>query len=93
MDYVAVETAFFMVEIRLDHPDDIDRALASRSNVLKTLLKGEKESRGSMKNLLNAYRQASNRTLVVHKGFDRIRDEWDGTKSECEYGFPILKKM
>src|ERR1039457_5070279 len=87
MDYVAVENAFSFVEIRLDHPDDIDRALKSRTTAWTSLLKGEKERWGTMDKLFDVYRNASNLSFIVRKGSSRIRDEWDGSQMQYEYDF------
>ena len=92
MDYVAVEDAFPFVEIRLDHPDDIDRALKSRTTARTSLLKGEKERWGRMDKLLDTYRNAANRSLIVSKGFSRIRDEWDGSQTQYHYDFMVQTK-
>jgi hypothetical protein len=94
MDYVAAENAFSFVEIRLEHPDDIDRALKSRTTAWTSLLKGEKERWGTMEKLLNEYRNASNPGLVVNKGssISRIRDEWDGSQTQYNYDLMVQKK-
>lgn len=92
MDYVAAEDAFPLVEIRLDHADDIDRALKSRTTTWTSLLKGERERWGTIDKLLDAYRNASNRDLVVHKGLSRIRDDWDGSQTQYQYDFMIQRK-
>jgi hypothetical protein len=92
MDYMSVEDAFSFVEIRLDHPDDIDRALKSRTAAWTSLLKGEKERWGTMVKLLDAYRNASNRSLNVSKSFSRIRDEWDGSRTQYHYDFMVQTK-
>lgn len=92
MDYVSVETCFPFVEIRLDHPDDIDRAIKSRTEYWTSLLKGEKKRWGNMQNLLNAYYSSTNSKLQAIKGFSRIRDEWGGSKIEYNYKFMIQEK-
>ena len=92
MDYCAVEGAFPLVEIRLSHPDDIDRIINARTTAWKSLLKGEKERWGTMENLISTYRNSSNHKLKVWKGFSKIRDEWDGTNKQYHYDFRIQEK-
>lgn len=92
MDYCAVEGAFPFVEIRLSHPDDIDRIINARTTTAWTsLLKGEKERWGTMDNLIQTYRNASNPELMVWKGFSKIRDEWDGKKTQYHYDLEYRK--
>ena len=93
MDYAPVEKAFSLIEIRLDHPDDIDRIINARTTTSWTsLLNGEEERWGTMDNLIQTYRSASNRELRVMKNFSRIRDEWDGSKKKYQYKFRVQKK-
>lgn len=92
MDYVPVETCFSFVEIRLDHPEDIEKAIKSRTEYWTSLLKGEKERWGTIQNLLDTYRTAANHSLRVDKGFPRIRDEWNGSKDKYDYRLVVQKK-
>lgn len=89
MDYVSVETCHTLVEIRLEPDENIQRALNCRETAWKNLLKGETERWGSMQNLLRTYREATNNRL---KDLSRIRADWDGSKEEYEYNFPINLK-
>ncbi len=92
MDYAHVEDAFPMIEIQLDHPDDIERCIQSRTTSWKSLLKGETERFGSIEELIDIYRNSTNHTLNIWKGFSKIRDEWDGSKTKYHYDFRIQKK-
>jgi hypothetical protein len=92
MDYAPVETCHPFVEIFPNQPEDIEKALSTREKIWVALLDGEKERWGSMKKLLNVYRQAKNHELMISKEFSRIRDEWAGEKDEYVYNLRINKK-
>lgn len=93
MDYVSVESCYTFVEVRIKTEESVLQALNARENVWKNLLKGERERWGSIENLLSAYRQSNNGLLNVHKDLSRVRDDWDGSKSEYQYDLRVSLKQ
>lgn len=92
MDYSSAETCFPFIEIFVNPPEDIDRALNAREKHWNILLGGEKERWDSMEDLLNVYRHAKNKDVKISKELSRIRDEWDGERDEYHYSLSINKK-
>lgn len=92
MDYYPVNDCYSFVEVFVDQPEDVARALNAREKYWVTLLDGEKERWGTMKNLLSVYRRAKNKEIKISKELSRVRDEWGGEKDECVYNLLVNKK-
>ena len=89
MDYVAVESCFPLVELRLLSAQQIDQALAARIKGWRSLLKGEADRWASIDDLLRVYRNARNKDFVVYEGYSRVRDEWDGRQRDYHYAYSV----
>jgi len=81
MDYEVIESCKPIVEIAAMEPQAIEKALVARTNVWKTLLRGESERWTSIEELRNLYRTAANNRISVQA----IRVRWDESTNECEY--------
>jgi hypothetical protein len=79
-----------LVEIRLWSENDLERAIRGRQTW--GLLKREKTLWKSPEELIERFRNANNRNLVIAEGFSRIRDEWDGSRQEYAYDFYVTPK-
>ena len=62
-------------------PHAVEQALVARTNVWKTLLRGESERWKNIDELRNLYRTAANMGISAQP----IRVRWDGSASEFEY--------
>jgi hypothetical protein len=91
MDYASVETCHPLIEIFINQPEDIERALNAREKLWVVLLDGEKERWGSVENLINVYRQAKNNELKLSKELSRLTDDWNGEKEEYVYNLGVNK--
>jgi hypothetical protein len=81
MDYEVIESCKPIVEIAAMEPQAIEKALVARTNVWKTLLRGESERWTSIEELRNLYRTAANNRISVQP----IRVRWDESTNEFEY--------
>jgi len=90
MDYTHISDCYSLVEIRLWSEDDLERAIKGRQ--VWGLLKREKTLWESSEELIERFRKANNRNLVVPEGFNRIRDEWDGGRQKYTYDFHVTPK-
>jgi len=90
MDYASISDCYSLVEIRLWSDDDLERAIRGRQTW--GLLKREKTLWESPEELIERFRNANNRSLVIAEGFSHIRDEWDGSRQEYAYDFHVTPK-
>jgi len=90
MDYTHISDCYSLVEIRLWSENDMERGIRGRQ--LWGLLKREKTLWESPEELIEQFRKANNRNLVVTEGFSRIRDEWDGSRQQYAYDFYVTPK-
>jgi hypothetical protein len=81
MDYDVIENCQPIVEIAAMEPRAVEEALEARTNVWKTLLRGESERWTNIEELRNLYRTAANTRISVQA----IRVRWDETTNEFEY--------
>ena len=81
MDYDVIEDCQPIVEIAAMEPQAIEQALVARTNVWKTLLRGESERWTDIEELRNLYRTAANMRISAQA----IRVRWDGSANEFEY--------
>jgi|SRR5579863_69805 len=81
MDYDVIENCQPIVEIAAMEPQAVEEALVARTNVWKTLLRGESERWTSIEELRNLYRTAANNRISVQA----IRVRWDESTHEFEY--------
>lgn len=81
MDYEVIENCKSIVEIAVMEPQDIEKALEARTNVWKTLLRGESGRWTSIQELRNLYRAAANATISAQA----IRVRWDEFTTDFEY--------
>lgn len=81
MDYNVIEDCQPVVKIAAMEPQAIDQALLARTNVWKTLLRGESERWTHIEELRNLYRRATNKGILAQA----IRVRWDGSANEFEY--------
>jgi hypothetical protein len=81
MDYDAVENCQPIVEIASMKPSEIETALEARTRIWRRLLRGQSERWGTIEDLRNLYRTASNNRISAQP----VRARWDGSASECEY--------
>jgi hypothetical protein len=81
MDYNVIEDCQPVVEIAAMEPQTIEQALVARTNVWKTLLRGESERWTNIEELRNLYRTAANKGISAQA----IRVRWDGSANEFEY--------
>jgi hypothetical protein len=81
MDYEVIENCNPIVEIAVMEPLAIEQALVARTNVWKTLLRGESERWTSIEELRNLYRTAANTRISAQA----IRVRWDESTNEFEY--------
>lgn len=78
MDYVEVEEAKTVVEIRLLSVEEIEKAIFSRTHVWKNLLRGERERWTSIDQLIDAYKNSSNAFVTA----DTTKALWN---ADCEH--------
>jgi hypothetical protein len=81
MDYNVIEDYQPVVEIAAMEPQAIEQTLVARTNVWKTLLRGESERWTNIEELRNLYRTAANERLSAQA----IKVRWDGSANEFEY--------
>jgi hypothetical protein len=81
MDHDVIENCQPIVEIAAMEPRAIEEALEARTNVWKTLLRGECERWTNIEELRNLYRTAANTRISV----PAIRVRWDETTTDFEY--------
>ena len=81
MDYDVIENCQPNVEIAAMEPQAIEQALVARTNLWKTLLRGESERWTNIEELRNLYRTAANKGISAQA----IRVRWDGSANEFEY--------
>jgi hypothetical protein len=91
MDYYDVGSCFPMVEISLLSQDDIDRAIEARRTTWTSLLAGERERWTSIEQLLDLYKTANNRRLIIGQ-LSHIRDNWDEPGAEYSYDFFVTPR-
>ncbi|HEX8179472.1 MAG TPA: hypothetical protein VF525_08010 [Pyrinomonadaceae bacterium] len=90
MDYTHISDCYSLIEIRLWSDNDLERAIRGRRTW--GLLKREKNLWKSPEELIERFRNANNRNLLIAEGFSHIRDEWDGSKQEFAYDFYVTPK-
>ena len=91
MDYRSLSECYPLIEIRAWSAADIERAIARRQPELKRgrfFSDRETEWWGSPAEYVQRLETSGNRNLDDPVWF-RIRDEWDGTKGECEYEYRL----
>jgi hypothetical protein len=81
MDYDRFESCHVVVRIRAMDVSEVERALDSRTNVWRELLRGESQRWASIEDLRDLYRSATNKLISA----ESIRVRWDGKTSEYEY--------
>lgn len=91
MDYARLSECVPSVEIRLLAQDDIQRAIDVRKMTWTSLLPGERERWNSMEELLDAYKNARNKTLFCDQS-PPIRDDWDKAEAEYAYSFVVVPR-
>jgi hypothetical protein len=81
MDYDAIEDCLPIVEIAAMEQQKIEQALKTRTNVWKSLLRGETERWANIEELRNQYRHAANMEISAQV----IRVRWDGSAKGFDY--------
>lgn len=89
MDYAPIESAEPSVVIRVCSNQEIQKAIAARTTLWKSLLRGEKERWGSMENLLALLRSAANATCQPLNAAYGI---WGEPGAHYEYDIQIREK-
>jgi hypothetical protein len=90
MDYASIESAEALVEIRVCGTAEIERAIAARTGVWNTLLRGEERRWKKIDDLIALLRSATNAACEDPEA--KVRGSWD--KAGAQYEFEIrVRKM
>ncbi len=90
MDYAGLEDAFSFVQILHWSPEDVRRAIETRSHVWNALLDGEEELFGSIDALIARLRETANvRYVPPGAASGHLRDEWTNSTYEPAYDYTI----
>ncbi len=85
MDYHSIEESKPGVSIFVMTQEAIGKALEARTTVWTRLLCGEAARWGSLENLRNAYRSATNHRISAMP----VTVQWDGRSDTYEYSFEV----